>query len=131
MSSYPLLDAFLTIFWFTLMALWFVILIVVILEIFHNRDIGGWGKAGWLLLVTLLPLIGVLAYVIVYGHRMGMGAARQGYGADTPPGTRANELSGSPNRATAARSAMQSSSTAKSSCWAEPSRWEPSYARCQ
>ena len=48
MSSYPLLDAFLTIIWFALMALWFVILIVVILEIFHNREIGGWGKAGWL-----------------------------------------------------------------------------------
>ena len=93
MSSYPLLDAFLTILWFALMALWFVILIVVILEIFHNREIGGWGKAGWLLLVILLPLIGVLAYVIVYGHRMAMGAARQGYGADTPPGMRANELS--------------------------------------
>jgi uncharacterized membrane protein len=93
MSSYPLLDAFLTILWFALLSLWIVILIVVILEIFHNRDIGGWGKAGWLILVILLPLIGVLAYVIVYGHRMGMGRARHGYGADTPTGMRANELS--------------------------------------
>jgi uncharacterized membrane protein len=93
MSSYPLLDAFLTILWFALLSLWIVILIVVILEIFHNRDISGWGKAGWLLLVILLPLIGVLAYVIVYGHRMGTGRARHGYGGDTPTGMRANELS--------------------------------------
>ena len=93
MSSYPLLDAFLTMLWFALMALWIVILIVVILEIFHNRDIGGWGKAGWLLLVILLPLIGVLAYVIVYGHSMGRGEKRYGYGPETPPGMRANELS--------------------------------------
>ena len=67
MSSYPLLDAFLTMLWFALLALWIVILIVVMLEIFHNRDIGGCGKAGWLLLVILLPLIGVVAYVIVHG----------------------------------------------------------------
>ena len=93
MSSYPLLDAFLTILWFALMALWIVILIVVILEIFHNRDIGGWGKAGWLIVVILLPLIGVVAYVIVYGHRIGMGETRHGYAADTPAGIRANELS--------------------------------------
>jgi hypothetical protein len=93
MSSYPLLDAFLTILWFALMALWIVILIVVILEIFHNRDIGGWGKAGWLILVILLPVIGVVAYVIVYGDRIGRGEARHGYGADPPAGMRANELS--------------------------------------
>ena len=92
MSSYPLLDAFLTILWFALMSLWIVVLIVVILEIFHNRDIGGWGKAGWLVLVILLPLIGVLGYVIVHGHRMGRRETAQGYG-DTPVGLRANELS--------------------------------------
>jgi hypothetical protein len=77
MSSYPLLDAFLTMLWFALLALWIVILIVVMLEIFHNRDIGGWGKAGWLLLVILLPLIGVVAYVIVYG---GTPRVRRGHG---------------------------------------------------
>ncbi|MFI8080928.1 SHOCT domain-containing protein [Kitasatospora sp. NPDC086009] len=33
----------------------------------HGR---GWGRAGWLILVILLPLIGVLVYVIARGTSM-------------------------------------------------------------
>ena len=44
--------------------IWFWLLIVVFGDIFRRRDIGGWGKAGWIIFVIVLPYIGVLAYLI-------------------------------------------------------------------
>jgi uncharacterized membrane protein YcjF (UPF0283 family) len=41
------------------------IAIVVFIDLFRRRDISGWGKAGWVAVVVLLPWIGVLAYLIV------------------------------------------------------------------
>jgi uncharacterized membrane protein len=38
--------------------------ISVVADIFRRDDIGGWAKAGWLLLIIILPLIGILIYVI-------------------------------------------------------------------
>jgi uncharacterized membrane protein YcjF (UPF0283 family) len=70
MSSYPLLDLFLTMLWFFLWILWIFLLVRIIMDIFASHDLGGWGKAGWLILVIILPLVGVLAYLIVRGHHM-------------------------------------------------------------
>jgi Short C-terminal domain/Phospholipase_D-nuclease N-terminal len=70
MASYPLLDAFLTILWFFLWLLWIFLVVWIILDVFRNRELGGWSKAGWVLLIILLPLIGLLAYVIVHGDRL-------------------------------------------------------------
>ena len=77
--QYPLLDAFLTMMSFFLWLLWIYLVVWIIFDIFRSRDIGGWAKAGWVILVILLPLIGVLAYVIVRGNSMaGRVAARRG-----------------------------------------------------
>jgi hypothetical protein len=70
MSSYPLLDAFLTMMWFFLWVLWIFLVIWILIDIFRNHNIGGWGKAGWILLVVFLPLIGVLVYLGVHGQEM-------------------------------------------------------------
>ena len=45
--------------------IWFWLLISVFGDIFRRRDIGGWGKAGWIILVIVLPYIGVFIYLIV------------------------------------------------------------------
>ena len=45
--------------------IWFWLLIVVFGDIFRRRDIGGWGKAGWIILVIVLPYLGVFIYLIV------------------------------------------------------------------
>ena len=66
----PLLDAFLTMMWFFLWVLWFFLLFRVITDIFRSRDLGGWGKAGWLVFVIILPFLGVLVYLIARGHKM-------------------------------------------------------------
>ena len=66
----PLLDVFLTMMWFFLWVLWFFLLFRVIVDIFRSRDLGGWGKAGWLVFTIVLPFLGVLVYLIARGGKM-------------------------------------------------------------
>src|SRR5215469_4707843 len=68
--SYPLLGAFWTILEVFLWVLWMWVLIYVFIDIFRSRDLSGWGKALWFLFVLLIPLIGVLVYLIARGGKM-------------------------------------------------------------
>ncbi len=76
-SSYPLLDVFWTIFLVFLWVMWFWILISVFIDIFRSHDLSGWGKALWFLFVLLIPLVGVLVYLVARGGSMHERAARQ------------------------------------------------------
>jgi magnesium-transporting ATPase (P-type) len=69
-SSYPLLNAFWTILYFFVFFLWLMILFRVIWDIFRSHDLGGWGKAGWLLFILVLPFLGVFVYLIARGGSM-------------------------------------------------------------
>ena len=69
-SGYPLLDAFWTMFIFFLWILWFFLLFWIIFDIFRSDDLGGWGKAGWLIFVIILPFLGVFVYAIARGKEM-------------------------------------------------------------
>ncbi|WP_406197246.1 SHOCT domain-containing protein [Kitasatospora sp. NBC_01560] len=71
MDNYPLLNIFWTMLELFLWILWFFLLFKIITDIFRSHDLSGWGKAGWLILVILIPLIGVLVYVIARGKSMG------------------------------------------------------------
>jgi len=57
-----------TFFWYMLViTFWAMIIwmfIWVFIDIFRRSDISGWGKAGWVLLIFIIPFIGVLIYVI-------------------------------------------------------------------
>jgi uncharacterized membrane protein YcjF (UPF0283 family) len=44
--------------------IWFWLLIVVFGDIFRRRDISGWGKTAWIILVIVLPYFGVFIYLI-------------------------------------------------------------------
>jgi flagellar biosynthesis/type III secretory pathway M-ring protein FliF/YscJ len=74
--NYPLLDAFLTMMWIFIWVLWFFLLFKVILDIFRSHDMGGWGKAGWLIFVIILPYLGVFVYLIARGRKMAEHDAR-------------------------------------------------------
>jgi len=69
--DYPLLNTFLDIMWFFLWVLWIFLLIRVTLDIFRDDRLHGLGKAGWLIVVLILPYLGVLVYLIARGHGMG------------------------------------------------------------
>ncbi len=75
--NYPLLNVFWTILELFLWVVWFWILITVFIDIFRSSDLSGWGKALWFLFVLLIPLIGVLVYLIARGGEMHERAARQ------------------------------------------------------
>ena len=50
------------IFFFWFMAIW--IFITVFSDIFRRRDLSGWGKAGWIFLLFVVPFLGALIYMI-------------------------------------------------------------------
>jgi hypothetical protein len=54
--------------WTTLVFLfWFMLIwmfIMVFADIFRRKDLSGGAKAGWVLLIFILPLIGILIYLI-------------------------------------------------------------------
>jgi signal transduction histidine kinase len=68
--QYPLLDVFLTMFWLFIWILWIFLLIRILMDIFRSDDLGGWGKAAWVIFIILIPFIGVLVYIIARGHSM-------------------------------------------------------------
>lgn len=68
--DYPILGLFWTMLIFFLWVAWLMVLFSVIMDIFRSDDMGGWGKAGWMLLVLVLPLLGVLIYVLARGDSM-------------------------------------------------------------
>ncbi|MEU9160424.1 SHOCT domain-containing protein [Streptomyces sp. NPDC048424] len=69
--DYPLLNVFWTMMIFFLWVLWFMLLFRVIGDIFRDDGLGGWGKAGWTILVVVVPFLGVFVYLIARGRGMG------------------------------------------------------------
>ena len=76
-SSYPVLDAFLTMLYFFLFIIWIWLLIMVFIDIFRSRDLSGGAKALWVIFVIILPLLGVLVYLIARGSKMHERAAAE------------------------------------------------------
>ena len=66
----PLSDLFFTMLWFFLFFAWIWVLISIVTDIFRSDDMGGFAKALWLIFVLLLPLLGVLVYIIARGDGM-------------------------------------------------------------
>lgn len=64
-------QVFWSILWIFLFVIWFWLLIVVFGDIIRARDMNGWVKALWTILIILLPYLGVFLYLIVNGHKMG------------------------------------------------------------
>jgi Short C-terminal domain/Phospholipase_D-nuclease N-terminal len=75
--NYPLLSVFWTIFEFAIWVLWIWLLIWIFIDIFRSHDLSGWGKALWFLFVLIIPLVGVLVYLIVRGSSMHERAVQQ------------------------------------------------------
>ena len=97
--SYPLLGAFWTIFEIFLWVIWIWILIYVFIDIFRSRDLSGWGKALWFLFVLLIPLIGVLVYLIVRGSSMQDRARQEAQQQDQAFRAYVQDAAGAPNTA--------------------------------
>src|SRR5699024_11203612 len=72
----PLMEVMTSIFWFMLLVAWIWLMIVIIGDLFRDRDLSGWAKALWCIFVIVLPWLGVLCYLIVRGRSMNDRAVR-------------------------------------------------------
>jgi hypothetical protein len=100
MRGYPLLDAFLTIFWLFIWIMWIFLLIRVISDVFRSHDLSGAGKAGWTLVLILFPLVGVLGYLLVRGNGLHERENRQAQAGEEAMRQYLNRI-GSPHGSTA------------------------------
>ena len=100
--SYPLLGIFWTMLWFFAFFIWIWLLIVVFTDIFRSHDMGGFGKAGWIIFIFILPFLGILVYLIARGKKMAEHQAQdaaqaqqdfKAYVQDAAGGGTADELS--------------------------------------
>ena len=70
LATFQLGEVLLSIMWFFLFFIWIMLLFQVIVDIFRDHSMGGWGKAGWLIFILFLPYLGVLVYLIAHGGSM-------------------------------------------------------------
>jgi hypothetical protein len=68
--DYPLLDVVLSMLWFFLFFMWIWIAVMVVVDIFRSKDLGGFSKALWFIFVVLVPYLGVFIYLIARGGKM-------------------------------------------------------------
>jgi hypothetical protein len=69
-ADYPFLDVFWTMLIFVAWVAWFMLLFRIIGDVFTRHDIGGGGKALWLIFVIALPFLGVFVYLIANNDGM-------------------------------------------------------------
>jgi len=69
-ADYPLLEIMWTMLLFFVFVMWIFLLFRIIVDVFRRNDISGWLKAGWTLFIIVLPLLGVLVYLIAQGTGM-------------------------------------------------------------
>ena len=63
-ADFPFLEFLWAMIVFFAWVAWIWIVITVFIDLFRRHDIGGWGKAGWVVFVIVIPFLGVLVYLI-------------------------------------------------------------------
>jgi putative oligomerization/nucleic acid binding protein/phospholipase D-like protein len=69
-TTYPILDLFWTMLQIFVFIIWIWLLIAIFSDIFRSHDMGGGAKALWFIFVLVVPLLGVLVYLIARGGSM-------------------------------------------------------------
>ncbi len=69
-ATYTFGQALLTVLELALLFLWIWLAVTVVMDVLRSHDLSGWAKAGWLVLIVLIPLLGVLIYVIARNDKM-------------------------------------------------------------
>jgi hypothetical protein len=69
-ADYPFLDVLWSMVVFFAFVIWIWLLITVFADIFRRHDLSGWAKAGWTVLLIVLPYLGVFIYLIANSKGM-------------------------------------------------------------
>ena len=76
-TDYPFLNILWTMIIFFAWVIFIWVAITVLIDVFRRHDVGGWVKAAWVVLVIILPVLGVLLYLIVNHDGMAKRSAKQ------------------------------------------------------
>jgi hypothetical protein len=69
-ADYTFFDFFWSMLVFFLWIMWFWLLFTIWTDIFRRHDIGGGGKALWLIFTIVLPFLGAFIYLITQNEEM-------------------------------------------------------------
>jgi hypothetical protein len=67
-ADYPLLNIIWTMLVFFGFFLWITLIFRAFADLFGRHDVSGWGKAAWIVLIILVPLVGVCIYLLSQGR---------------------------------------------------------------
>ena len=76
-TDYPFLNILWTMIIFFAWVIFIWVAITVLVDVFRRHDISGWVKAGWVVLVIVLPFLGVLAYLLANHEGMAQRNVKQ------------------------------------------------------
>src|SRR3954451_344802 len=76
-AEFTLRDALLTVLEIFAFVIYFWILITIFGDLFRDHQMSGWAKAGWVVVLFLVPFIGMLVYLIARGQGMRERAVRE------------------------------------------------------
>src|SRR5436309_16026434 len=69
-ADYSLGDALLTVLEIFFLEVWIWILITIMIDLFRDQEVSGWGKAVWVFFLIFFPFITALIYLIARGKGM-------------------------------------------------------------
>lgn len=92
-------ETFLSMLSFFLFFLWIWLFITIFGDIVRSDDLSGWGKAGWTILVIVVPYLGVFVYLVARGRSMGERAGRDAHRRDQAMREYVREAASAPSTA--------------------------------
>jgi len=64
-------EFFLYMFWIYILISCIFIFVMIIVDLFRDHSLNGWGKALWIIFLVVLPFLAALVYLIARGKAMG------------------------------------------------------------
>ena len=99
-ADYPFLDVLWSMLVFVGFVFWIWLAVMVFMDIFRRRDMGGFAKAVWVVFVIFIPLLGVLVYLIAYHNSIADRNVRQAEAAKATFDQQVREAAGKSGPAT-------------------------------
>ncbi len=69
-AEYTFGQALLTVFEIFLFVIWIWIMITILIDLFRDHEMSGWGKAAWVFFLVFVPFLTALIYLIARGGGM-------------------------------------------------------------
>ncbi len=70
LAEYTFGQALLTVFEIALFVIWIWIMITILIDVFRDHELSGWGKAIWVFFLVFVPFLAALIYLIARGSGM-------------------------------------------------------------